>query len=278
MIKVAFLVNPISGKKGNKLEFKQINSFFDTSKYAIEIKYSSSKKHLEELTQECISHHYHIIVASGGDGTVNTVAKFLINSDIKLAILPRGSGNGLASHLGISKSLEKVCKSIISCKTIAIDCGIVNGRYFFSNFALGYPADVINRYDSDPKRGLVTYTSHSINSFFSRNENSIVLENSNTPLYCVLISNTKFMGYGLSLTPQAQVDNGSLDLVCAKSRGNLAAKLSSSILFKKNYAQRFENINIKTNENCPAQLDGEPIKLTSPYEVSVIKSCLKVII
>ncbi|AUC78659.1 hypothetical protein CW736_04285 [Nonlabens sp. MB-3u-79] len=278
MIKIAFLVNPISGKNGNKLEFKQINTFFDFDKYAIEIRYSSSKSDLERLTKECIHKGCDIIVASGGDGTVNTIAKFLVNSNIKLAILPRGSGNGLASHLGLSKSIKKLCSSIKHAETVHIDCGEVNGTYFFSNFALGYPADVIHRYDKDTKRGLSTYVHHSLKSFFSKNKDVIMLEKSDKPKFCVLISNTKYLGYNVSLTPKAEINNGLLDIVFANSRIDLALKMAGSILFKKNFAHSVSEVVLSSNDSCSAQLDGEPIHLKSPFHITVKKNCLKIIV
>ncbi|MFT6798944.1 MAG: diacylglycerol kinase (ATP) [Nonlabens sp.] len=278
MIKIAFLVNPISGKNRNKLEFKQINAFFDQDQYDIEIRYSSSKSDLERLTKECIDKSCNIIVASGGDGTVNTIAKFLVNSNIKLAILPRGSGNGLASHLGLSKSIKQLCTSIKRAETVQIDCGEVNGAYFFSNFALGYPADVIHRYDKDTKRGLSTYVQHSLKSFFSKKKDVIMLESSDKPKFCVLVSNTKYLGYNLSPTPKAEINNGLLDIVFANSRGDLALKMGASILFKSNFANSVSEVVLKSNDSCPAQLDGEPIQLKSPFHITVKKNGLKIII
>ncbi len=278
MVKIAFLVNPISGKSGNKLEFKEINSYFDLTKYYIDIKYSSSKVDLERLTVDCINDGFNIIVASGGDGTVNTIAKFLIDTHIKLAILPKGSGNGLASHLKLTKSIKSLCNAIKNGRYIEIDCGIVNENYFFSNFALGYPADVIHRYDKDIKRGLSTYTIHGLKSFLKKKKDQIIIESFDQPKYCLLVSNTKYLGYNLSLTPQAQINNGLLDVVSANSRRDLAIKMSGSIFFKKNHAKSVEQIVIKSNKNCPAQLDGEPVFLKSPFYVTVKKKGLKVII
>ena len=105
MINVVFLVNPISGKSGNRLEYKELTSYLNEHSFHLDILYSSSKKNLEKLTLLCIKKNIDIIIAVGGDGTVNTIAKYLVNSKIKLGILPRGSGNGLAGHLGIVDSV-----------------------------------------------------------------------------------------------------------------------------------------------------------------------------
>ena len=278
MIKITFLVNPISGKNGNKLEFKQINTFFDQDQYEIEIRYSSSKSDLEKLTKECIDNGCDIIVASGGDGTVNTIAKFLIHSSIRLAILPRGSGNGLASHLGLSKSIKQLCFSIKRAESIHIDCGEVNGTYFFSNFALGFPADVIHRYNKDTKRGFSTYVMHSLKSFFSKKKDLIMLESSDKPKFCVLVSNTKYLGYNVSLTPKAEINNGLLDMVFAHSRVGLVLKMGASVFFKSNFANSVSEVVLRSNDSCPAQLDGEPVVLKSPFHITVKKKGLKIII
>ena len=132
--------------------------------------------------------------ACGGDGTINTIAKLIVGSKVLLGILPRGSGNGLAAHLKIADSLEQLQNNLVSGKTKAIDCGSVNGHYFFSNFAIGYPADVINRYHKDEKRGLLTYLTHSLKSLLLFKKRRIIVNNDDGKRHSLLISNTRYLG------------------------------------------------------------------------------------
>ncbi|MEN8817587.1 MAG: diacylglycerol kinase family protein [Nonlabens sp.] len=278
MIKLAFLVNPISGKSGNRLEYKELTSHLSEKSYQIDILYSSSKRNLEKLTLSCVKNKVDIIIAVGGDGTVNTIAKHLVKTNIKLGILPRGSGNGLAGHLGILNSVPEMCRSLKTLNTIRIDCGIVNDQFFFSNFALGYPAEVIHRYDKDFKRGFITYFKHGIKAYFANRKNKIKIEGHSNPKYSVLVSNTKYLGYKVSLTPGAKINNGYLSLIYAKSRKDLTLKIGQILLFKKNYAQSVKEINLHCSVECPAQLDGEPVHLQPPYSIKVKQNCLDILI
>ncbi|KQC32384.1 hypothetical protein AAU57_02840 [Nonlabens sp. YIK11] len=277
MTRIAFLVNPISGRQENVLTIEEVKSIFSEQDFEIQLQYSSSKENLEYLTQSCIQNKVEIIVACGGDGTINTIANHLIDSSVSLAVLPRGSGNGLATHLNIKHSLPRLHENISKSKYKLIDCGSVNGIYFFSNFALGYPADVIERYDKDNSRGFITYFKHSVLSFLSFRRKKIGLLERFTKTYSVLISNTKYMGYDLSLTPGAKLDSGKLELVHANSRLGLIRIMISTLLLGNNHAQTIDSTVIEVPYGFPAQIDGEPLQLRPPYVISSHVSKLKVI-
>jgi len=120
---IHFIVNPISGKGKHAISTEFLSQYFDIEKHTVTIKLSEYKKHAIQLTQESINENATIIVACGGDGTINEVASCLVNTNIILGIIPVGSGNGLASNLKISKNIEHAIHKIINHHVEKIDVG-----------------------------------------------------------------------------------------------------------------------------------------------------------
>ncbi|MGC1633723.1 MAG: acylglycerol kinase family protein, partial [Gelidibacter sp.] len=133
MKNIHFIVNPAAGSGNHLITQEFLENFFEKEGYAITIKNSDYKKHAQALTQSSITEGADIIVACGGDGTVNEVASCLVSTNITLGIIPLGSGNGLASNLKIPKTIESAIALIKTKSVKKIDVGLINEHYFFSN-------------------------------------------------------------------------------------------------------------------------------------------------
>ena len=110
--KIHFIVNPIAGSGKNKLSKDELNKFFGSELFEIVIKESQFSKHAVVLAKESIAEKADVIVACGGDGTINEIASCLVNTEVILGIVPMGSGNGLASNLKISRKIGRALKII----------------------------------------------------------------------------------------------------------------------------------------------------------------------
>ena len=215
---IHFIVNPISGKGKSIITAQYLSDYFDKKDYSVTVKYSEYKGHAIPLTQQSIKEKAAIIVACGGDGTINEVASCLVNTDIALGIIPIGSGNGLARNLKISTNIESAINSIKENSTIAIDVGKINDDYFFSNTGIGFVADTISKFESSTNRRLPTYLLATAQAVWSyRNNTGYTIETNGkqetiTP-FLILISNTNVMGYNFSMTRSAKLNDGLLDLV-----------------------------------------------------------------
>ena len=162
MIYIHFIINPISGKGNHNIGKTELEKHFPKEKFKIEVDYSNYKKHAILLTKKAIANKPDCVVACGGDGTINEVASCLINTKIKLGIIPVGSGNGLASNLNIPKEIEKATEIIRNGNSQTIDVGQVNEHYFFSNMGIGIDAHIIKKYETYKKRTLIAYLKASI--------------------------------------------------------------------------------------------------------------------
>ena len=161
---VHFIVNPIAGKGNHVITEQYLSKYFGKENFRLVVKYSEYKGHAKVLTKQSVKEKAEIIVACGGDGTINEVGSCLVHTDVALGIIPIGSGNGLARNLKIPKSMDKALNFIKYQKAIAIDVGQMNERYFFSNIGFGFTANIISNFESSRNRRLFTYLKATIQS------------------------------------------------------------------------------------------------------------------
>lgn len=292
MIYIHFIINPISGKGNHNIGKTELEKHFPKEKFKIEVDYSNYKKHAISLTKKAIEYNPSYIVACGGDGTINEVASCLINTKIKLGIIPVGSGNGLASNLNIPKEIEKATEIIRNGNSQTIDVGQVNEHYFFSNMGIGIDAHIIKKYETYKKRTLIAYLKASILSSFQFKaiQTQLTFNNRiiNINSFLLFISNSNEMGYGMSLTPKASLHDGWLDLVKVSKLGFID-KLVLGMYVLSNKIEKFKkaehtliqklSIEIPNKINTDIQIDGEFHNVrTNKINVSIIKNGLEIIV
>lgn len=289
---IHFIINPISGDGKHNLSRTVLEKYFSEKEYKITVDYSNHKYHAIMLTNNAVAKSPDCIVACGGDGTINEVASCLVNTQIKLGIIPIGSGNGLASNLKIPKLLEDATQVIKNGKTQFIDIGKVNQHYFFSNMGIGIDALIIKKYDSYKKRTLTAYIKASLQASLKYKPIKAILSfnnqiiNSNS--FMLFVSNSNEMGYGMSLTPNASLIDGKLNLVLIPKISLIdQIKLGLHVISKKSEVFKMaqhsliENISIELPEKIfvDIQLDGEYHNLkTNKIDVSVIKNGLEIVV
>ena len=282
MKKIHFIVNPIAGKGNKHIDETLLSSYFSKDHYEVRVKSTKYKGEAVVLTQESVNQGAAIIVACGGDGTVNEVASVLVNSQCILGIVPIGSGNGLASHLKIPKDIEKALLLIQHEITTRIDVGSCNGTYFFSNTGFGFDAKVIRRYEGFTGRTLNSYLKACVVTFFNnKNEDSLVVTINGTKKYkdpfLIFASNSNELGYNFSLTPKASLQDGLLDvLIIPKMQKLQLVWFGVMLIFKRHLglngvvSYQTNKLYIIRNEGryFESQMDGE-YKTLEEIEVSI---------
>mgnify|MGYP000973831901 CR=1 FL=1 len=291
MTKLHFIVNPISGNGKHNITRSILLNYFPKDMFDIEISYTEYKKHAIELAHSEIAKKADCIIACGGDGTINEVASTIVGTNIKLGIIPVGSGNGLASNLNIPANIEKAIAVIQKDNTSSIDVGRINEHYFFSNTGIGIDATIIKRYETSGKRTLAAYIKASLSSTFKfKSQNTLITINGITTQvkpFMLFISNSNEMGYNMSLTPKASLTDGFLDMIMIPKL-SLAKQLvlgyrvlrNSADKFKKAVNSQIREIDIEQPERIyiDTQIDGEYYNLkTNKITVSIIEKGLKVI-
>ena len=293
MTTIHFIINPIAGKGNHKLTKVFLENYFEPSCFTISVKETGYKKHAAQLAKTAIKEGANIIVACGGDGTINEVATALVGTEIKLGIIPIGSGNGLASNLNISKNNREAIMAIKAAKTTKIDVGSVNGTYFFSNTGFGFDADVIKNYEASERRTLACYIKASLTSFknYSKKKDLIIKINGTTEIinpFLIFISNSNELGYKLSLTPKASLQDGLLDVVLVPKIGKLKMLLFGICMLIKRpqllqcvRCFRTNSLSLFRTQGTffQSQIDGELVTIKeSSVSVTIKNKALSVII
>ena len=290
--KIIFIINPIAGKGKGRMIETEIQSYFNQKNVEFETFLTESIGHATEITNQVLTKNPDIIVACGGDGTINEVAQALVGSNVALGIIPIGSGNGLAANLHIPKTTEKAFETILNAKINKIDAGKINENYFFSNMGLGIDADVINNYAQTKTRNFLGYVTASTKAIFNFQPKkfNIELDNEHTlddDFYFVFCSNSNEAGYGISFSPNAKLNDGKLDFLAVKKLNFIEQiQFSANVLGKRiekmKQAKVLQVNSVKFNSKQTktiAQVDGEAVIFNqNSIEVSIVPNALNVIV
>lgn len=264
----------------------------DNHLYIIDIYETKRAFHAIELTQQAINNGAEVIVACGGDGTINEVAQQLVNTNIVLGIIPIGSGNGLATNLNIPKDINQAIQSIFNFNEIRIDVGKIDQHYFFSNIGFGIDAEVIKNYAESREHNFIGYFKAFTKTYFNYQPRKLklILDQQDTiqnEYFFMLCSNSNMAGYGISFTPSASLTDGKLDLIAVKKLSFIETiqfalgvlRHSLSQFSKANYFQ-LEEFEIEAlDNNLVIQIDGETLREEKKsVEVKILKRALSILV
>ncbi|WP_134089528.1 diacylglycerol kinase family protein [Olivibacter sp. XZL3] len=286
--RIQFLINPISGGKSKKgfemLAKRHLNlDLFDAS-----FKVTERANHASELTKQAIQEHVDLVVAVGGDGTINEIAKELLNTPIPLAIVPEGSGNGLARYLGISTDVSQAIAKINKGDIITIDSGLVNGKAFFNVAGMGFDALISDRFAENMTRGPVGYLRIVLNEISKYKAEYYTIHIDGKELqreaFMISIANSPQYGNNAYIAPGASVDDGLLDVCIIKQFPMIQFPLMIYHLFSRTAHQseyveiiKGKHIIIERPKSGPVHLDGEPLTLDKKLSIEVLPSSLNVV-
>jgi len=287
---IIFIINPVSGRRRLSNIAEIIRREADTEKFDVHINFTESVGHASVLSKEAVEKKTDIIVAVGGDGTVNEVASQMIGSDSVLGIIPGGSGNGLARHLGIPLIAEKAIRLIFNGNISKIDTGNVNGKVFISIAGIGFDALVAKLFAENKRRGFLTYLSLIAQQFSSYREKKYVLEFENgeiitTRALFISFANSNQFGYNTTISPNALLNDGFLDVCIVKKPKFIDLPGILNLLLLKKIGQSpfvhikpVKKIIIKRSKNRFVNIDGEAIKLKKNLKVEINPLSLNILI
>jgi YegS/Rv2252/BmrU family lipid kinase len=286
---LVFIVNPKSGVDRNKAIQETIDKCLDKSIYSYEIQLTQRAGHGEDLAREASKLGAFAVVAVGGDGSVNDVLRGLYGSETALAILPKGSGNGLARTLKIPLDLEAGIKTINRGITEKIDVGFANEKLFASNAGVGYDALVCKKFATSNTRGLITYA-WLITKYmwlyrdwtWKINVDGKAFEEK---AFFISVSNGSQFGYNFKIAEDASWTDGLFDVVIIKKFPKilgafLGLRMIRGTLLKSKYVLRIrgKNITISNPELKLMQTDGDPIDCTNEIKYRIAEKIQKVIV
>src|SRR5690606_28973361 len=149
--RIRFIINPISGVGKKGIIPGLIERHLDMDKFDYDIVFTEYRKHAKEIAYQSTKEHIDIVCAVGGDGSVHEVGTALIGTKTKLAIIPTGSGNGLARHLNIPLNVEKAIQNINEMNVMQMDTVLVNDKPFLNAGGYGFDALYAKKYEEKKK-------------------------------------------------------------------------------------------------------------------------------
>lgn len=286
MLKYLFIVNPISGGSSKNRILRLLDQFSFKYGRPIEICLTNAKGDAVRLAHDSDAD---VIVAVGGDGTVHEVAQGLLGSNKTMGILPCGSGNGLAFHLGISRNPRKAIQTLLSGNVSTIDYGQLDEQPFFCTIGMGLDAQVAWVFAASTKRGLRTYASIAWRAWhsFKPMHYSITIDGEEETSRAVLLTagNANQWGNNAKITSLASVQDSMIDLCIVEPFKTieipvLAFKLFTGRLHTSQRVRmlRGRNIIIRRQHDGPVHCDGDPIFKGTTIRITCIPTALNVIV
>ena len=287
-LRICFIHNPISGaRRLGKLE-NLVREHLDLDKFEYVIRETASPKDAMMLASEAVSDKFAVVVAVGGDGTINEVVQGMGNHPLVLGIIPVGSGNGLARHLGLSLEPEKALKTINGMKTRTIDTATINGYPFVSIAGLGFDARVANKYNKLKKRGFMSYTRIVTQEFFRYREREYIMTFNDQKItrkaLLLSVANSNQFGYNTIIAPHALPDDGLLEIIITRKFPIGELPRMVSLLFTGKIDQspyiesyRAKEIFILRKRGKRVNIDGEAVKMGREIFIRIQPASLIVI-
>ena len=288
-LKIHFIIKLSNLKIAERIKV-EVKTKFDRNKYQVKISESSFKGETKILVREAILDKTDLIVACGGDGTIHEIINEIKEREFKIAIVPIGSGNGIARHFNIPLDISKSLDLILRHNYTYVDIGKVNETLFLGNIAFGIGADFIKNYHKIKYHGLVGYFLAFIKTLFSVKEKQFSIDIDGkrimTNPLILIISNTNQQGYNFTVTPKAKTDDGLLDMFIIENISNTkniinVFKIILGIKFypSERIYKKIGNLNITARKPIKnIQIDGENLNSNdSFYKIKLLKKKLQLI-
>lgn len=283
------IINPKSGTGSKDSIPALLSEAFATTDIDLFLTYTKRPGHAYELAQEAASAGYDRVIAVGGDGTVNEVARGLLNSDTALAIIPKGSGNGLARALEIPMGSNKAVEIATSDEVETIDCCLANGYPFFCTCGMGFDAEVSAAFAEAPFRGLISYAKTAVEHYIRYKPSLYTIEiDGMAPIqseaFVVAAANASQYGNNAHIAPRASLTDGKVDIVILRPFKVYELAQITYQLFLKKLEDNDHQVSYQTSratfirhEAGIVHLDGEPMEMPERIEIEVIPSAIKVV-
>ncbi len=289
MKKILFIVNPISGTQKQKRIEKWIEEGLDKSKFMSSIIHTTHAGHATDLSKKAVEDGVDIIVAIGGDGTVNEVGQTLIGSSTALGIIPTGSGNGLARHLKIPFNFTKAINVINKGNVRKIDTATVNDKVFLSVAGIGYDAFVARKFSKAARRGFISYFRIITAEYPKYTSKKYELEIDGKKItrraMLVTFANSNQFGSNASIDPMARIDDGYIDVCIVRRIPLLLIPFYVPLLFTKSFHKthyieiiKAKEVRIVRKKGKTIHFDGDPFKMSKTLDMKINPLSLNIIV
>jgi diacylglycerol kinase (ATP) len=264
--KITFIVNPVSGT-GNQNQLESaIKNHLDLLRFDYILNYTEAKEHATELAAKALLDSF-MVIAVGGDGTINEVAKALINTSIPLGVIPCGSGNGLSTHYDIPTKIHDAVKLINNGKILNTDTALINGIPYLSTAGIGFDAHIAQKFNQLKKRGFSSYARLVLTEWINFKPLHFIFsvdgKKFERSAFLMTIANCSQYGNNAFIAPEAKTDDGKLNITLVKpfpfwAIPGLLRRLFNKKLHLSPFVETFTGHEIEVEQTAEsAHYDGE---------------------
>jgi len=286
--KIVFIINPISGTHSKDNLPQIIETVLDKEQFDYELRMTEYRGHAAEIARGCAAEGVDIVVAVGGDGTVNEVARSLTHKNTALAIVPCGSGNGLARHLCLPMDVKKAIEMINACKIESFDYGVINGMPFFCTCGMGFDAFISLKFAEAGKRGPITYVENVLKEGLKYKPETYEVEDETGAkrykAFLIACANASQYGNNAYIAPGATMKDGEMDVIIMEPFDAIEAPQIAADLFMKTLTNnskiktfRAKNIHIHRKSSGAIHYDGDPIMTDADVEVHIEHAGIRIL-
>lgn len=287
--KAVFIINLISGTSNKAAIPGLIDQYLDKTQFEYEIAVTQYAGHASEIAAKAKDDGVDVVVAIGGDGTVNEVARAIVHSSTALGIIPCGSGNGLARHLLLPLNVRKAIEVINRCEIRQLDYGIINDYPFFCTCGMGFDAFVSMKFAEAGKRGPITYVENVLREGLKYKPETYTIEDDNGTLqykaFLISCANASQYGNNAYIAPQASMSDGLMDVIIMEpfdvfEAPQISIEMFSKTLDKNSKIKTFRTRHLHIRRDKPGVIhyDGDPVMTGADIDVELKPKGINIIV
>lgn len=288
-IKIVFIVNPISGTSDKEHIISLIPEYMDSRRFDWKICKTEHKGHAAEFADKATLEGADVVVAVGGDGTVNEVARRLVHTKTALGIIPCGSGNGLARHLYIPMNPDGALQVLAECHIERLDYGMIDEEPFFCTCGVGFDAFISDRFAKSGRRGLLTYMENTLKEGLKYKPDTYEItvdgERQVYKAFLIACANASQYGNNVYIAPHASMSDGLMDVTLMEPFTVLEAPQIAIQLFNKTIDSnsrirtfRCQHLHIKRSTPGVIHFDGDPKEADEELDVSLVPKGISMVV
>lgn len=296
---IAFIINPISGPREVQKAKRQVpalvSELLDHEQWSPTIVTTEYSGHATVLARQYAARDYDAVVAVGGDGTVSEVAQGLLYSSTAMGIIPMGSGNGFALHLGIPTDPNRAVALLNQCQTVRVDYGLANDQLFISTCGTGFDAEVAERFAGSTRRGMLTYIRTVLHLVFTYRSQTyrLVAENKegeqqafdiSQRAFLITFANANQWGNNAHIAPHASLQDGLMDIMILSRHALLDALPLVLRLFFGTIDRsplvstlRAKELTLHRQKASAFHIDGNPVNMPADVTIRLVPHGLNVL-
>ena len=286
---IVAIINPVSGTGSKDKIPRLIDTMVDHEKNDVSIIMSEYAGHAREIAEQAVKDGIDVVVAIGGDGTVNEVGSAVCGTDTALAIVPSGSGNGLARHLRISMNASRALQVLNNGVVGQFDYCTINGRPFFCTCGMGFDAAVSYKFSNEGTRGFITYIKTTLSEYIKYKPQEYLIDIDGAKLkekaFVIACCNAAQYGNNAYIAPRATMQDGLIDVTVMHPFNIVQSPLIGARLFLRQLNHdhhvsiyRGKRVVIECRRDDIVHIDGDPIVMPARIVVENASKGIRILV